>query len=139
MWMGLRRSPQAAILLVCGCAVCHLALFQFNLWRRCAAQKTSQLQIAARYEPLSQFLPKDETARFVLAEDHPEKPDYFARLFMAQYAASPHRLVKDGGTRWVVVDSGRPDVATAVAGSTRWQLAADLRNGVRLYRTDVGE
>ena len=61
------------------------------------------------------------------------------RLYLAQYALSPRRLAEGTASRWVIVESDCPEIAPEIATSAHWTLLADLRNGVRLYRTGVKE
>jgi hypothetical protein len=142
MWVRRRRSPGAAITLVCGCALVSLYLFQRDAWRDCATHdQYSPERFVARYEPLLPLLPREEVTGFVLDERHLETKRLHpgARLFLAQYAVSPRRLTQDAASHWVVVDSDSPEVVPDVATKAHWTLLADLRNGVRLYRTDVKE
>ena len=142
MWFRRRRSPGAAIVLVCGCAALSLYLFQRDAWRDCLAHdQYSPEQFVARYEPLRPMLPKEEVTGFVLDECHTETTRLHpgARLFLAQYAVSPRRLTQDAASRWVVVDSDSPAIVPDIAAKAHWTLLADLRNGVRLYRTDRRE
>lgn len=142
MWFRRHRRPRSAIVLICGCALASLYLFQRNVWRDCTAQNISATErFVARYEPLLPLLPPDEIVGFVLDECHVDAELMYpgARLFLAQYALSPRRLTCSPTSRWVIVDSDRLDVAPEMAASARWQLRADLHNGVRLYQTDVRE
>ena len=135
-----RRSPRIAMLLICGCALVSLYLFQHNTWRDCASRDwNTPQQFVARYGLVQALVPKTEAARFVLDEcnvdakiAHPE-----ARLFFAQYALSPRCVGRDVASRWVIVDSDRPEIVPEIASRAHWTLVADFRNGVRLYRTDV--
>ena len=142
MWFRYRRSPGAAIAAVCGCALVSLYLFQRDAWRDCATHdQYSPERFVTRYEALFPLLPRDEVTGFVLDGRHLETRRLHpgARLFLAQYAVSPRRLMQEGASRWVVVDSDHPELVPDVAAKSHWVLLADLRNGVRLYRTDVKE
>jgi hypothetical protein len=137
-----RRSPRAAVALICGCSLVALFLFQRNLWRDSAGQSSSvEEQFVAKYEPLRALIPTDEAAQFVVDEGRADLTALHrdARLYLAQYALSPRRLGRDVGSRWVVVDSDSADTPPGIATSAYWSLIADLHNGVRLYRADPGE
>ena len=54
---------------------------------------------------------------------------------LAQYTLSPRRVAGNAASPWVIIDSDRPEIVPEIAASARWTLVADLRNGVRLYRT----
>ena len=119
-----------------------LCLFDHDVWRDGATHDPySPERFVARYEPLRPLLPREEVTAFVLDERHLETKRLHpgARLFLAQYAVAPRRLMQNAASRWVVVDSDRPEVLPEVATKAHWTLLADLRNGVRLYRTDVRE
>lgn len=141
MWFPGRRSPIVAIALIAGCAVVSLYLFQRDAWRDCATHdQYSPEQFVTRYEPLQPWLPKGEVAGFVFDQPHStQRLHPGARLLLAQYAVSPRRLAENARSPWVVVDSDSPDVVPDIATSARWTLVADLRNGVRLYRTERKE
>ena len=137
-----RRSPQTVITLICGCTLVGLFLFQRDRWRDCAEQEQSvEEQFVAKYEPLRPLMPTDEVAQFVVDEGHADLKALHrdARLYLAQYAVSPRRLARGIASRWIVVDSDSPDTPPEIATSAHWSLIADLRNGVRLYRSDLGE
>jgi hypothetical protein len=137
MWFPRRRSPQAAIALIGGCAVLSLYLFERNAWLECGTHdQYSPEQFVTRFEPLLPLLPQDEPADYLLDQQHSdiERLHPGARLLLARYAVAPRRLTENAGSRWIVVDSDRPDVAPEAAAG--WTLLADLRNGVRLYRTE---
>ncbi len=137
-----RRSPRAAVALICGCSLVALFLFQRDLWRDWTQQSPSvEEQFVAKYEPLRPLMPADEVAQFVVDEGHADLTALHrdARLYLAQYAVSPRRLARGNGSRWIVVDSDRADTPPEIAASAHWSLIADLRNGVRLYRGDPGE
>ena len=137
-----RRSPRAVIMLVCGCTLVSLFLFQRNIWRDYATQgQSAEEQFVAKYVRLRPLMPTDEVARFVVDEGHADlnRLHRDARMYLAQYAVSPRRLARDVASRWVVVDSDDPDSAPEIATSAHWTLLADLHNGVHLYRTDLGE
>lgn len=139
-----RRSPRVAVFLICVCTLTALCLFQYQRWRRVAAcGQTVPEQFAARYAPLGPLLPAAEITRFVVDEPHADLDLLHrdARLFLAQYAVSPKRLTVSGDkpSRWIVVDSDRPDVMPEMAAAGSWTLIADLHNGVRLYCTEPGE
>jgi hypothetical protein len=137
-----RRSPGVAIAAVCGCALVSLYLFQRAAWRDCATHdQYSPERFVARYEALAPLLPREAVTGFVLDESHVDTKRLHpgARLFLAQYAVSPRRLTQEAAARWVVVDSDHPELVPDVAAKSHWILLADLRNGVRLYRTNLKE
>jgi hypothetical protein len=128
--------------MVCGCAVVSLYLFQRDVWHDCLTRdQYAPARFVARYEPLRPLLPRGEVTGFVLDESHAETKRLHpgARLFLAQYAVSPRRLTQDAASRWVVVDSDRPELVPDIAAKGHWTLLADLRNGVRLYRRERKE
>jgi hypothetical protein len=140
MWSVRRRSPKAAIVLIGGCAVLSLYLFERNAWLelQCGTHdQDSPEQFVARFEPLVPLLPKDEPADYLLDRRHsyPERLHLDARLPLARYAVAPRRLTANTGARLVVVDSDRPDVVPQAVAAAHWTLLADLHNGIRLYRT----
>jgi hypothetical protein len=142
MQFQVRRSPRAAIAMICGCSLVALFLFQRNLWRDCAGQEQSvQEQFVAKYEPLRPLMPTNEAAQFVIDEGHVDLQAMprDARWFLAQYAVSPRLLGRGIASRWIVVDSDSTDTLPEIASSAHWSLIADLHNGVRLYRNDPGE
>jgi hypothetical protein len=133
------RSPQCAVVLTCGCALAYLAALNCEIWRPDAAQVQMNAQRwVARYEPLRSLLPADEISRFQIdkkyTDENLQHPD--ARLYLARCAVVPRRLAYEAKSRWIVVDSDRPDIEPALAKAGRWTLVADLHNGVRLYRID---
>ena len=137
-----RRSPRVAMVLICGCALVSLYLFQHKAWHEYAAEPRSvPEQFVARYEPLRSLVPATGVTGFFADERHIDSeimhPD--GRRFLAQYALSPHRLTKGSAARWVIVESDCPAITPKIATSAHWTLLADLRNGVRLYRTGVKE
>jgi hypothetical protein len=134
-----RRSPQIAVAMVCGTALVSLYLYQRDLWRDCATQhRTALEQIVAKYEGLRPLLPVGEAAGFVLDQQHvdPKLALFGARIGLARYAVAPRRLIETPDARWVVVESDRPEIVPEIAASAHWTLCADLRNGIRLYRTN---
>ena len=134
--------PRAGVGLICGCSLAALFLFQYNRWRDLAQQPSNvEERFVAKYEPLRRYLPADEVIRFVVDEAHSDLAALHrdARLYLAQYAVSPRRLARDASSHWMVVDSDRADAAPEMAASAHWSLAADLGNGVRLYRRSRGE
>ncbi len=74
--------------------------------------------------------------RFVVGERHldPELISPDGRMRLAEYTLSPRRVAGNAASPWVIIDSDRPEIVPDPA-SARWTLVADLRNGVRLYRT----
>jgi hypothetical protein len=137
-----RRSPRIVITLICACSLVGLFLFQANLWHDWARESPSiEERYVARYEPLRGLMPSDEVSQFLVDEAHADLALLHrdARLYLAQYAVSPKRLGRDLRSRWIVVDSDRGDVPPGIATSAHWSLVADLGNGVRLYRNDLGE
>jgi hypothetical protein len=132
----------AFILLICGYSLVGIYHFQKVTWREYKAQNPDlPLQLITKYEPLRPFLPKGEVMRFLIDENHWDSklmhPN--GRLFLAQYAISPHLLNFDAASSWVIVDSDCPGSVPDIATSAHWTLVADIRNGVRLYRTDKRE
>jgi hypothetical protein len=137
-----RCRPRAAIVLVCGCTLASLYLFQRDVWHGYAMQDGSATErFVARYESLRPLLPTDEVIGFALDQRHVDARRMYpgARLFLAQYALSPRLVANRTTTRWVIVDSDSPEIVPEMATSAHWALTADLGNGVRLYRTDVKE
>ena len=136
------RSPRVAITLICGCALISLFVFQYSTWRKHAREGSLvSEQFVGRYEPLGEFLPVDSEVGFVIDESHAREEliHPHARLAIAQYALSPRRVASNAVSHWVIVDSDCPEAVPDVAVSRRWKQVADLRNGVRLYRTDARE
>jgi hypothetical protein len=134
------RSPRIAIAMICGCVLAPLCLFQWECWRYWAKQEqTAPEQLVAKYELLRPLLPQDEVTGFVLDDPHlnPDLIQPDARLFLAQYALSPRLVGPDATSRLVIVESDCPESVPDVAAAAGWILLSDLRNGVRLYRTDV--
>jgi hypothetical protein len=138
MRIRFRRRPDVAIVLICSSALLSLYVFLHLAWQtyfttpRCPAE-----QCMDRYEPLGELLPAATVTGFLADQRHldPEAMPLDARLYLAQYALSPRRLVGGATSRWVIVDSDCPETTPEVAASSHWILSADLRNGVRLYRT----
>jgi hypothetical protein len=142
MWFRHNQLPHIFIVLVCACSLIGLYQFQHDLWRTYAKQNLSTTeQFLAKYEPLRPLLPKDETTRFLVDESHADSKllDPVGRLYIAQYAMSPRLVAHCDASNWIIVDSDCPEVAPDIAASEHWSLFADLRNGVRLYRTNVRE
>ena len=134
-----RRSPGVAIALLSICALASLYRYQYNLQRACAAQDRGVAeQFIAKYEPLRPLLPKNEVTRFVVDPQHVDLDLMCSegRMFLAQYALSPRLVGKWTDSPWVIVDSDSPEAVPDFATANRWTLVADLRNGLRLYRTD---
>lgn len=133
------RSPRIAIALLCGCALISLFVFQYSTWRKHANEGSlASERFARRYELLREFLPADGEVRFVIDEAHASEKllHPHARLAIAQYALSPRCVVSKTASPWVIIDSDCPQVVPDIALSQHWKQVADLRNGVRLYRTD---
>jgi hypothetical protein len=142
MWFRRYRSPHVFIVLVCVCTLIGLYQFQHNLWRDYATQnRSTEERFVDKYESLRPLLPKEETTCFLIDESHTDSklchPD--GRLFLAQYAMSPQLVTRCAGSRWIIIDSDCPEIVPDIATSAQWHLVADLRNGVRLYRTNVRE
>jgi hypothetical protein len=140
MWLPYRRSPRIAMTLVCGCALVGTYLFQRDTWRRCGAwYEDLPAHFAERYQPLRDLAPADEAMRFVVDARHMTnqvmQPD--SRLYLAQHALSPRQVGLRVESRWVIVDSDSPEATPEIATKAGWRLAADLHNGVKLYRTDA--
>jgi hypothetical protein len=132
----------AFILLICGYSLVGIYHFQKDMWREYKAQNSNvPQQFITKYEPLRPFLPKGEVIRFLIDENHldPKLMHPNGRLFLAQYAISPQLLNFDATSRWVIVESDCPESVPDIATSAHWTLVADIRNGVRLYRTDKRE
>ena len=135
-----KRSPRVAVAAICGCSLVSLCVFQFDVWHFCATHGRSMSeQFVDRYAPLAPLSPTEEELRFVVDKQNadPEVIHPVARIGLAQYALSPRRVARDAVSRWVIVDSDRPDIVPEIAASGHWTLVADLRNGGRLYRTDL--
>jgi hypothetical protein len=130
------------IVLVCGYVLNGIYHFQQDSWRDYKAQVPCLWQrFIAKYEPIRPLLPKGETICFFIDESHADAnlvPPY-GRLFLAQYAISPQLLNFNATSNWVIVDSDCPESVPDIAASDHWTLVADLRNGVKLYRTDIRE
>jgi hypothetical protein len=133
-----RSSPRLAIAIIYGCAIVALLIYQFTTWQRYLAQSKSTQGFPARYEALGPLLPADETTRFVVDRNNADlkKVAEPARLYLAQYVVSPKRLGSEVKSSWVVVDSDCIDREPKIAKTSHWTLVSDLRNGIRLYRTD---
>ena len=135
-----RRSPRMAMAIVGGCALVSLYLFQRDIWHYYATQgQNASEQFVGRYELLRPLVPTEDVTRFMLDEGHvdPAIIHPSARVGLAQYALTPRRVACDVAARWVIVDSDSPETVPEVAAKAHWTLVADLRNGVRLYRTDA--
>jgi hypothetical protein len=149
--MGGRRfcSPWIAISLICGIALVSLYRLQHRAWELCALSNSSDpVRFVAKYESLRSVLPADEMSHFVVDAPHadPTVMDFGARSYLAQYAISPlvttewPRLVAgQAEPRWIVVESDHPEAAPEIAARPDWALVADLRNGLRVYRRDLGK
>jgi hypothetical protein len=127
-----------AIVLISGAALVTLCVFVCLAWQAyLEAPRSAVEQYVARYEPLRKLLPAAKVTGFLADSPHldPEVMEPGARFFLAQFALSPRRVACGTAPRWVVVDSDHPEIAPEIAASSHWILSADLRNGVRLYRT----
>jgi hypothetical protein len=138
---GILLAP-VFIVLICGYSLVGIYHFQKDLRSEYKAQNSYwPQQLIAKYAPLGPFLPQGEVIRFLIDENHSDSkiahPN--ARLFLAQYAISPRLLNFDAESSWVIVDSDCPGSVPDIATSSHWTLVADIRNGVRLYRTDKRE
>ena len=132
----------AFILLICGYSLVGIYHYQKDIWCEYKAQNSYlPQQLIAKYAPLRPLLPKGEVIRFLIDENHsdPNLMHPNGRLFLAQYAISPRLLNFDAASSWVIVDSDCPGSVPDIATSSHWTLVADIRNGVRLYRTDKRE
>ena len=142
MWFRNYGSPGVAMVLISICALASLYRFQYNAWRACATREPSVAeQFIAKYEPLGPLLPAGEVTCFIVDRQHAdlERMEEEGRRYLAQYAVSPRLVGQWGDSPWVVVDSDCPDSVPKIAAADRWTLVADLRNGLRLYRTDGTE
>jgi hypothetical protein len=138
----IHRSPNLAVLLVCGCTLVSLCWFQYRAWYVEPARKPDATeQWIAKYAPLRPLLPRDEPTRFVVDADHLNNARMHpeGRLYLAQFAVSPRLLGDCRLSRWVVVESDSPETPAEIAARSHWTPVADLCNGVRLYRTDGKE
>jgi hypothetical protein len=138
MEMKRHPSPRLAIAIIYGCAVVTLLIFQYTTWQHYVTQSKSLCGFPKRYEKLAPLLPDDEASRFVVDRSCTDlkKTSEAARLFLAQYVVSPKRIGSEVESSWVVVDSDCVDREPQIAKTSHWTLVSDLRNGVRLYRTD---
>ena len=136
------RRPRMAMALICGCALVSLYLFQHKAWHAYATEPCSvPEQFVARYEPLRPLVPATAVTGFLADQRHIDAAIMHpkGRLYLAQYALAPRRLADCTASRLVIVESDCPEIAPEIATSAHWTLLADLRNGVRLYRTGVKE
>ena len=138
MRLSCRRRPRVAMALIVGCTHVSLCVCTQKAWRAYIEEPHSvPEQFLARYEPLRGLMPEMAVTGFLADERHIDPalmhPD--GRRFLAQYALSPRRLGDCKASEWVIVDSDHPEIPPEIATSSHWTLMADLRNGVRLYRT----
>ncbi|HLJ12582.1 MAG TPA: hypothetical protein VKU82_15415, partial [Planctomycetaceae bacterium] len=60
-------------------------------------------------------------------------------LSLMQYALAPRMIERYSGQTLVIFDSDDAAARPDLAASRGWQLAADLQDGLKLYRTSRGE
>ncbi len=142
MWIRRKHLSRLAILTICGCASVNLYLLQREAWRSPHIQdKKACMNKFLRYKPLGPLLPKGEVTCFLFDGrlTNLSKKDRGRMFYLAQSAVSPRLIGIPKDFRWVVIDSGCPEDVPKIAAASHWTLQADLRNGVRLYRTNVKE
>jgi hypothetical protein len=143
-----RSRVTTALILLCLCALGNVRMLH-RAWRKHLGSPQDACQrFVARFDALRPVLPAGRGAGLAhgpvgyLADgEHfhrePLHPD--ARFFLTQYAMSPCVVQRTTRRPLVIYDSDEPDKLPEIALREHWVLVADLRSGVKLFRTPVQE
>jgi hypothetical protein len=139
MSISIKRRPRMAVMLVALCALGSARLISplVQFWRQPARAAEAPERFMTRFEPLAALLPPGQVTGYLFDEAHANlglmHPDN--RFYLAQYALVPHLVDRTPAHRLVIVDSDSPTATPEMALREHWTLVADLRQGVKLFRT----